>query len=102
MGKKQKFRVLCSFWLTGLDRGGFFFFARLKFSSAMMPHYQDFGAKILGLSKHNYNMFLKFAQNLSKEKDCFYSIGKTACSFKLSFFDYENDKDFWYKFSFQF
>jgi len=31
--------------------------------------HQALGAEILGLGKHNFNMFLKFAQNISEEKD---------------------------------
>jgi len=53
------------------------------------------GAEILGLSEHNLNMFLKFAQNISKEKDycSYWEINRYN---KPAPVDYENDKDFWY------
>ncbi|MCK0192865.1 hypothetical protein [Arenibacter sp. F20364] len=57
--------------------------------------HQAIGAEILGLGKHNYNMFLKFAQNISKEKDycSYWEINRYD---KPAPVDYENDKDFWY------
>ena len=57
--------------------------------------HQAIGAEILGLSKHNYNMLLKFAQNISKEKDycTYWEINRYD---KPAPVDYENDKDFWY------
>ena len=57
--------------------------------------HQAIGAEILGLGKHNYNMFLKFAQNISKEKDycTFWEINRYN---KPAPVDYENDQDFWY------
>ncbi|MFT6807315.1 MAG: hypothetical protein ACJA01_000535 [Saprospiraceae bacterium] len=57
--------------------------------------HQAIGAEILGLSKHNYNMFLKFAQNISIEKDycTYWEINRYN---KPAPVDYENDKDFWY------
>lgn len=57
--------------------------------------HQAIGAEILGLGQHNYNMFLKFAQNISKEKDycTFWEINRFN---KPAPVDYENDHDFWY------
>ena len=57
--------------------------------------HQAIGAEILGLGKHNYNMFLKFAQNISKEKDycSYWEINRYN---KPAPVDYENDQDFWY------
>ena len=57
--------------------------------------HQTIGAEILGLGKHNYNMFLKFAQNISKEKDycTFWEINRYD---KPAPVDYEHDHDFWY------
>jgi len=57
--------------------------------------HQAIGAEILGLGKHNYNMFLKFAQNISKERDycTYWEINKNN---KPATVDYENDQDFWY------
>ncbi len=57
--------------------------------------HQAIGAEILGLSKHNENMFRKFAANISPEKDycSFWEINRYN---KPAPVDYENDKDFWY------
>ena len=57
--------------------------------------HQAIGAEILGLGKHNLNMFLKFAQNISEEKDycSYWEINRYD---KPAPVDYENDKDFWY------
>lgn len=57
--------------------------------------HQAIGAELLGLGKHNWNMFLKFAQNISKEKDycSYWEINRYN---KPAPVDYENDKDFWY------
>ena len=57
--------------------------------------HQAIGAEILGLGKHNFNMFLKFAQNISKEKDycSYWEINRYN---KPAPVDYENDQDFWY------
>ena len=57
--------------------------------------HQAIGAEILGLGKHNFNMFLKFAQNISKEKDycTYWEINRYN---KPAPVDYENDQDFWY------
>ncbi len=57
--------------------------------------HQAIGAEILGLSKHNFNMFLKFAQNISKEKD-YCSCWEINRNNKPAPVDYEDDKDFWY------
>ncbi len=57
--------------------------------------HQAIGAEILGLGKHNYNMFLKFARNISQEKDycTYWEINRYD---KPAPVDYENDQDFWY------
>ena len=57
--------------------------------------HQAIGAEILGLGAHNYNMLLKFAQNISEEKDycTYWEINRYD---KPAPVDYENDKDFWY------
>jgi hypothetical protein len=57
--------------------------------------HQAIGAEILGLGEHNYNMFLKFAQNINKEKDycSYWEINRYN---KPAPVDYENDQDFWY------
>lgn len=57
--------------------------------------HQAIGAEILGLQLHNYNMMLKFAQNISKEKDycSFWEINRYNEPAPV---DYETDQDFWY------
>jgi len=57
--------------------------------------HQSIGAEILGLGKHNENMYRKFAGNITPEKDycSFWEINRLN---KPASVDYENDKDFWY------
>lgn len=57
--------------------------------------HQAIGAHFLGLSAHNKNMFLRFAENISEEKDwCTY--WEINCYNKPAPADYTNDKEFWY------
>ncbi len=53
------------------------------------------GASILGLNKENFNMFAKFAQNISESKDwcTYWEINRYN---KPAPIDYRNDKEFWY------
>jgi hypothetical protein len=57
--------------------------------------HQAIGAEILGLTKHNENMFQKFAENISAEKDycSYWEINRYN---KPAPVDYNTDKDFWY------
>ncbi|MCU0368027.1 MAG: hypothetical protein MUF39_04270 [Cyclobacteriaceae bacterium] len=57
--------------------------------------HQAIGAQLLGLKKHNFNMFQKFAANISAEKDycSYWEINRYN---KPAPVDYENDNDFWY------
>jgi len=57
--------------------------------------HQAIGAEILGLGKHNLNMFLKFASNISPQKDycSYWEINRYN---KPAPVDYTSDKDFWY------
>jgi hypothetical protein len=57
--------------------------------------HQSIGAEILGLGKHNENMYRKFASNISAEKD-YCSYWEINRHNKPAPVDYENDKDFWY------
>ena len=57
--------------------------------------HQAIGAEILGLGKHNENMFRKFASNITPEKD-YCSYWEINRHNKPAPVDYENDKDFWY------
>lgn len=53
------------------------------------------GAEVLGLNKENFNMFAKFAQNISESKDwcTYWEIDRYD---KPAPIDYRNDKEFWY------
>lgn len=57
--------------------------------------HQAIGAQLLGLDKHNLNMFRKFAANISSDRDycSFWEINRYD---KPAPVDYENDGDFWY------
>jgi len=57
--------------------------------------HQAIGAEILGLSKHNENMFRKFAANITPEKD-YCSYWEINRHNKPAPADYTSDKDFWY------
>lgn len=57
--------------------------------------HQAIGAEILGLGKHNENMFRKFAANISAEKD-YCSYWEINRHNKPAPADYATDKDFWY------
>ena len=87
-----------SFAHDGSDPVGYWYEAALPNREAFCMRdvsHQAIGAEILGLSKHNYNMFLKFAQNITKEKDycSYWEINRYDRPAPV---DYENDKDFWY------
>ena len=80
------------------DPVGFWYEAALPNREAFCMRdvsHQSIGAEILGLSQHNFNMLLKFAQNISKEKDycSFWEINRYD---KPAPVDYETDQDFWY------
>jgi hypothetical protein len=57
--------------------------------------HQTTGAEVLGLSRHNRNMLLKFAQGISKSRDwcSFWEIDRWDRPCPV---DYEDDSDFWY------
>lgn len=57
--------------------------------------HQAIGAEILGLGKHNLNMFIKFASNISAQRDycSYWEINRYN---KPAPVDYTSDKDFWY------
>jgi len=87
-----------SFAHDGSDPVGYWYEAALPNREAFCMRdvsHQAIGAEILGLNKHNFNMFLKFAQNISEEKD-FCSYWEINRYDKPAPVDYENDKDFWY------
>jgi hypothetical protein len=57
--------------------------------------HQAAGAEVLGLSRHNKNMFLKFAQGIAPERDycSFWEIDRWNRPCPV---DYADDSDFWY------
>lgn len=57
--------------------------------------HQSVGAQILGLTAHNKNMFTRFVENISEEKDwcTYWEINRYN---KPAPADYTNDKEFWY------
>ena len=87
-----------SFAHDGYDPVGYWYEAALPNREAFCMRdvsHQVIGAEILGLSRHNLNMMLKFAQNISEEKDycSYWEINRYN---KPAPVDYETDKDFWY------
>ena len=80
------------------DRVGYWYEAALPNREAFCMRdasHQAIGAEILGLSKHNLNMFEKFAGNISAEKDycSYWEINRFNRPAPV---DYESDNDFWY------
>ena len=82
----------------GSDPVGYWYEAALPSREAFCMRdvsHQALGAEILGLTKHNENMFQKFAQNISAEKDycSYWEINRYN---KPAPVDFNTDKDFWY------
>ena len=57
--------------------------------------HQAIGAELLGLGGHNFNMFLKFGQNINADMDycSYWEINRHNLPAPV---DFENNKDFWY------
>lgn len=82
----------------GSDPVGYWYEAALPGREAFCMRdvsHQAIGAVILGLNKHNLNMFQKFAENISVEKD-YCSYWEINSQNKPAPVDYQQDKDFWY------
>lgn len=82
----------------GNDPVGYWYEAALPQREAFCMRdvsHQSVAAHILGLEKHNKNMFTKFAENISEGKDwcTYWEINKYN---KPAPADYTNDKEFWY------
>ncbi|ULB33285.1 MULTISPECIES: hypothetical protein [Proteiniphilum] len=82
----------------GTDPVGFWYEAALPNREAFCMRdiaHQSIGGEILGLSNHNYNMMIKFAENISASKDwcTYWEINKND---KPAPVDYFNDEQFWY------
>lgn len=82
----------------GSDAVGYWYEAALPQREAFCMRdvsHQAIGAEILGLHKHNLNMFQKFAANISAEKDycSYWEINRYNQPAPV---DFQNDNDFWY------
>lgn len=82
----------------GIDPVGCWYEAALPQREAFCMRdvsHQSVGAQILGLERHNKNMFTKFAENISESKDwcTYWEINRYN---KPAPADYTNDKEFWY------
>ncbi len=82
----------------GTDPVGYWYEAALPQREAFCMRdvsHQAIGAAMLGLNQHNLNMFQKFAENISAEKDycSYWEINRYNQPAPV---DYENDRDFWY------
>lgn len=57
--------------------------------------HQCTGGQVLGLSRHNKNMLLKFAQGIAESRD-FCSFWEIDKFYRPAPVDYKSDEDFWY------
>lgn len=91
-------RMALSYAHDGTDPVGYWIEAALPgrdaFAVRDMLH-QALGAEPLGLSKHNWNMTYRFAENISESKDwcTYWEIDKTGGACPA---DYKSDANFWY------
>lgn len=91
-------KMALSYAHDGNDSVGYWYEAALPQREAFCMRdvsHQSVGAQILGLAAHNKNMFTKFAENISEEKDwcTYWEINRYN---KPAPADYTNDKEFWY------
>mgnify|MGYP003364081430 CR=1 FL=1 len=82
----------------GTDSVGYWYEAALPQREAFCMRdvsHQSVGAQVLGLTEHNRNMFMRFAENISESKDwcTYWEINRYNCPAPA---DYTNDKEFWY------
>lgn len=91
-------KMALSYAHDGADPVGYWYEAALPQREAFCMRdvsHQSVGAQILGLDKHNKNMFTKFAENISEGKDwcSYWEINRYN---EPAPADYTNDKEFWY------
>lgn len=91
-------KMALSYAHDGTDPVGYWYEAALPQREAFCMRdvsHQSVGAQILGLAVHNKNMFRKFAENISENKDwcTYWEINRYD---KPAPADYTNDKEFWY------
>lgn len=91
-------KMALSYVHDGTDPVGYWYEAALPQREAFCMRdvsHQSVGAQILGLDKHNKNMFIKFVENISEGKDwcTYWEINRYD---KPAPADYTSDKEFWY------
>lgn len=91
-------RTALSYAHDGSDPVGYWYEAALPGRNAFCMRdasHQSIAAEILGLSKHNFNIMMKFAENISESKDwcTFWEINNKN---KPCPADYKDDANFWY------
>lgn len=91
-------KMALSYIHDGSDSVGYWYEAALPQREAFCMRdvsHQSVGAQILGLSAYNKNMFTKFVQNITEEKDwcSYWEINRNNQPAPV---DYANDKEFWY------
>lgn len=91
-------KMALSYAHDGTDSVGYWYEAALPQREAFCMRdvsHQSVGAQILGLEKHNKNMFTRFAENISESKDwcTYWEINRYN---KPAPADYVNDNEFWY------
>lgn len=91
-------KMALSYSHDSLDPVGYWYEAALPQREAFCMRdvsHQSIGAEILGLKKHNKNMFTRFAENISESKDwcSYWEINRYN---KPAPVDYESDSAFWY------
>lgn len=91
-------RMALSYAHDGTDPVGYWYEAALPQREAFCMRdvsHQSVGAQILGLHRHNKNMFIRFAENISPDKDwcTYWEINRYN---KPAPADYSNDREFWY------
>lgn len=91
-------KMALSYAHDGQDSVGYWYEAALPQREAFCMRdvsHQSVGAQLLGLAKHNKNMFRRFAENISESKDwcTYWEINRYN---KPAPADYANDEEFWY------
>lgn len=91
-------KMALSYAHNGSDPVGYWYEAALPGRNAFCMRdasHQSMGAEILGLSRHNFNMMEKFAENISESKDwcSHWEIDKDNNPCPA---DYVDDNNFWY------
>lgn len=91
-------QMALSFAHDGSDPVGYWYEAALPNREAFCMRdisHQCVGGEILGLSKHNYNMMFRFAENIAESRDwcSYWEINRHN---KPAPVDYVDDEQFWY------